>query len=143
MPGVPDRLYIGGKDRTLYEQLDNEELLRSKGGRRNRKEQFFFAMAIGFKNGLKRPLETRNDLFLSKDLQPDDEALLNAVAVYDTGSVSVLSNKGEVYKIAEEYAHGGIKLLCDKMDSTPYGSFDKQLEKQLRELYDKISSEKK
>jgi dnd system-associated protein 4 len=138
MSELPDRINIDKKDRELYNKLDQEEILRYKGGRRTRKEQFLFAMAYGFKNKIRRPLETKEGFFLIKDLNPEDETLLNAVAIYETGSVKVLSNRAEVFKIAEEYAHAGIMLLCNKIESSSFGSFEKQLEKELFEIYNMI-----
>lgn len=141
MAKIPDRLNIDKKtDRELYDALDNEKMLRfkDKGGIRTRKEQFLFAMSIGFKNKSKRPLESKEGFFLLKDMRPDEEALINAVAIADTDSIEVLSKKEDVFKIAEEYAHAGIKLLVDKIQSTQFGSFDKQFEKELLELYKEL-----
>jgi dnd system-associated protein 4 len=139
MSEIPDRIYIDKNDRELFNKLDQEDMLKFKGGRRTRKEQFFFAMALGFKNDITYPLEIKEGWFLTKDLQPEDDALLNAIAIYKTGSVEILSNKAEVYKIAEEYAHAGIRILCDKIKSTPFGSFGKILEKELHEIHKNMS----
>ena len=35
----------------------------------------------------------------------------------------------KAYKIAEEYAHAGIKLLVDKIESVEFGSFGSNLKK--------------
>ncbi len=136
---IPDRIYIDKKDRILYDKLDHEEILRFKGGNRTRKEQFLFSMAIGFKNNIDQPLKNKDGFVLIKNLQPEDEALLNSIAINKTNSVDILTDKSEVFKIAEEYAHAGIRLLFDKIESAPLGSFDKQLEKELHEIYNKIS----
>lgn len=137
---MPDRINVDKKDRELYKKLDGEEFLKFKdsGGKRTRKEQFFFAMAIGFKNNIKRPLNTKEGFFLIKDLLPTDEALINAVAIHDYGSVEILATKGEVFKIAEEYAHAGIRLLIDKIESTEFGKFEKKIEQEIFEIYNKI-----
>ena len=138
MPEIPDRINIDTGDWGLYNNLDQEEMMRHKGGGRTRKEQFLVAMAIGFKNNVRRPLKTKRDFFLTKDLRSEDETLLNAVAVHATDSVEVLSDREEVFKIAEEYAHAGIRLLVDRMDSLSHGSFEKQFEKELYEIYKKL-----
>jgi len=139
MQDIPDRIFIDKKDRDLFNKLDQEDMLKFKGGRRTRKEQFLFAMAIGFKNDICYPLETKEGWFNTRDLQPEDEALINAIAVHKAGSVEILSHRAEVYKIAEEYAHGGIKILCDKIKSTALGTFDKMLEKELHEIHKNLS----
>jgi hypothetical protein len=94
MPDTPDRLYMGEDDRALYEKLETENMFKG----RTRKEQFLFAMAFGFKNKVKRPLKRKEGLFLAKDLHPDDEALINAVAIYDTNFLNVLADKGAAFK---------------------------------------------
>ena len=137
MPQIPDRLHIDKEDRKLYDELDKENMLKfkDKGGRRTRKEQFFFAMVIGFKNKIKMGLETKEGFFNTRDMRIDDEALIDAIAINDNNSVDVLANREEVFQIAEEYAHAGIKLLHNKINSTQLGSFDKQFEKEILDIY--------
>jgi len=136
---VPDRIYIDKKDRMLYNKLDQVNLLRFKGERgRTRKEQFIFALAIGFDNNLSIPLETKEGWFNTRDLQPEDRMLFNAIALYKQKTEEVLLNEIDIFKIIEEYAHVGIKILCDKVKSTQFESFSKRLEKELFDLYDKI-----
>lgn len=131
MNKTPDRIHVEkGERENLYDKID---LFKGK----SRKEQFLYAMAIGFKNKVNRPLETKEGFFLIKDMRPEDEALINAVAI-TTNSPEVLSDREEVFKIAEEYAHAGIKILYEKIKSTQFGSFDKQLEKELLELYEEL-----
>lgn len=131
MNKTPDRIHVEkGERENLYGKID---LFKGK----SRKEQFLYAMAIGFKNKVNRPLETKEGFFLIKDMRPEDEALINAVAI-TTNSPEVLSDREEVFKIAEEYAHAGIKILYEKIKSTQFGSFDKQLEKELLELYEEL-----
>jgi len=138
MANTPDRLYIARGDRGLYDEVNKEGMLKYKdrGGTRTRKEQFLFAMATGFKSALRQPMKSRDGggFFLSKDLHDEDVALLNAVALADTGSPQVLLDRAEVFRIAEEYAHAGIRLLADRVGSTSFASFEKRLEKELREL---------
>jgi len=140
MSGVPDRINIDKKDRELYNKLDQEEILRhkDKGGRRTRKEQFLIAMAIGFRNKIRRPLESKEGWFLIKDLKSEDEALIDSISVYSTHSVDVLSNREEVFRIVEEYAHAGIRLLVDKIFSISHGSFEKQFENELNNMYSEM-----
>lgn len=134
MSQTPDRLYIHKEDRKLYEMLDEEDLLK-----RTRKEQFMFVMAFGYNNKIKRHLETREGLFLTKDMRLEDEALINAIAINDADSIEILSNKEEVFKIAEEYAHAGIRLLYDKIKSTQFGSFEKQFEKEIVKIHQNLN----
>lgn len=136
MPEIPDRLNIDKKDRDLYNFLDNEEILRFKdnGGGRNRKEQFIFAMAYGFNAGVRRALDTTEGFILAKDLHPDDEALINAVAIYESKSVEILADQKAVFKIAEEYAHAGVILLVERIKNVQFGYFEQELEKILYDM---------
>lgn len=137
MGRIPDRLHIDVNDRKLYEKIEEQEMFRG----RTRKEQFLFAMALGVRNEVAVPFKTKEGFFLTKDLRPEDEALINAVILWSKDSVDILSDKEKVYKIAEEYAHAGIRLLVDKIESVEFGSFWKQFEKDLYEMHEKFSSE--
>jgi hydroxypyruvate isomerase len=136
---APDRISFDKNDRNLYDRLDSEEMLNHKY--RTRKEQFMFAMAIGLMHEKRLSIKNRKGFFLAKDLQPEDIALLNAVAVFDQKSDEVLTVKRKVFHIAEEYAHAGIIILIEKLESSAYGTFEKHIEKEVIELFKKITFE--
>ncbi len=137
MPAKPDRLYMDrDSDKRLYDRLDNESLLKA-----DRKEQFLLAMAFGFRHGSRIPLRAREGLFLTQVMHPEDEALLDALAVHASdGDLTVLADRGKVYGIAEEYAHGGLRLICDWLGSVQMGSANGQLELELHEYAAKIGA---
>jgi len=132
----PDRISFDKNDRELYNKLDSEEMLSHRY--RTRKEQFLFAMAIGLLHEKRFPLKNREGFFLAKDLHPEDIALLNAVAVFDEKSDEVLADKRKIFLIAEEYAHAGIILLTEKLETSSYGTFEKHIEKEVIELFNTI-----
>jgi len=138
MPRLPDRLDVDKADRELY---DHDTISKEILPGRTRKEQFLFAMAVGFRNQVKRPLDAREGFFLAKDMRPEDEALIDTVAIHDTGSVDVLFDRVAVFRIAEEYAHAGIRLLYDDVTSGQPGSFFKKLELELFSLVEALDSE--
>jgi hypothetical protein len=133
---APDRFCIDKDDRQLYDALKVDPFFH---GQRNR-NLFLLAMAVGYKNELREPLTKReiSGYFLEKDMKPEDHALVDMVAVCEMKSVDVLAKRSEAFKIAEEYAHGGIRLLSDQLRSTPHGSFEKLLERELQELREKL-----
>lgn len=131
MRKISDRLYIGEGDRDLYDHLVEEWILRDT----TRREQFLLAMAYGFGNDVRRELEQRDEFFFRKDLRPGDEAILDAVAIEAEGSAEVLADKERVLSIAQEYAHAGIRLLADEIESSSFGSFEKQFEKGLSDRF--------
>lgn len=136
MEKIPDRLNIEKEDKKYYDNLVME-VFSSK----ERKEQFLFAMAIGFKNGISRPLNSKEGFFRTEYLSPEDKALLNSLAIYQTGSAEVLQDLDTVYRIAEEYAHAGIKIIYDEATSGQPGSIFKKYELTLSELFDSLTFE--
>lgn len=129
MEKIPDRIYIDKKDRKLYDEIEF-----FKG--RSRKEQFLLAMSYGFKNSISRKIEKQEGFFLTKDMRPEDEALIYSVGLKHCGKIEVLADKAKIYQIVEEYARAGIKLLHDEVISSEFGSFDIRLEKELSKIYD-------
>jgi hypothetical protein len=95
-------------------------------------------MAFGFKHRVNPKIARREGFVRAEYLTPDDEALIDALAVAETGSVAVLANKARVYQIAEEYAHGGIRLLHDQVKSIQHGSFYKRFERDLFDILEDI-----
>jgi hypothetical protein len=136
MSKIPDRLFIDKADRKLY---DHDALQSEIFAGKTRKEQFLFAMSIGFKNQVHRPLDTREGWFRTEYMNNEDETMLDMVAVNHTGRVDVLSNREEVFKIAEEYAHAGIRLLHDEVTSGQPGSFSKKLELDLFGIFERLN----
>lgn len=127
-----DRIYLEkGEIEKVYDQVD---LIKGE----QRKDQFILAMAIGYQKNHRVPLKVKQTLFLTKYLKPEDEALINAVALEETGDVNILANKGEVYKIAEEYANAGIHFLKNEEHSHQLGSYSKFFEKKVLDLYEKL-----
>jgi len=133
-----DRLFIDREDRKLYDKLDNEDLFKNK----SRKEHFLYAMAIGFKNNVMLPFESKDGLFRTTDLRPDDEALIKTLAlITKDNNFEILSNKDEMFTIAEQYAHGGIRIIIDKIESTPFGSYELHCEKDLFDTFNELNIE--
>ena len=135
MVRVPDRLDKDKSDRALY---DNDILQNEIFQGKTRKEQFLFAMSIGFRNSIRSPLNVGDGFFLSKDMRSEDEALIDSVALFISESEDILSDREEVFKIAEEYAHAGIKILFDDITSMQPGSYNKKLEVELASIIEDL-----
>jgi hypothetical protein len=134
---IPDRLYIHTKDKELYDMLLKTKFFSGKSN----KELFLFAMAIGFKNQVRREISSKLEFVRTEYLKEKDYALLYSLAIFETGKTNIVNNEAEVYKIAEEYAHGGIQLLVEKVKGSNSEFFEKQLELELYEYYNKIKAE--
>lgn len=135
---VPDRLYVEKSD------LEDFNILKDKGsdlhGKEN-KEIFIMAMVLGFYNGARRNLDTKEGYFLEYHLTDEERSLIKAIAINEEQDLDVLLNPQKVYSIAEEYATGGIKYLKEEVLGTQqYGIYLKRLESQLVEIFEKIKS---
>jgi len=133
----PDRLNIDKTDRKIYDQLQDEGLFKSLSNR----EQFIFALSIGFKNDAATPLKTKDGFFFANDLQPKERVILNAIALSVNNNPEILTETDKIYEYAEQYAHGGILIIYQEINSMQYGSYEKGLEKALFEISEKYSLE--
>lgn len=134
MSSTVDRLYIDENgDKKIYDNLkNNEDFFKDNN---SNKELFLFAMAIGFLNKTRLGFSgKRLGYFLEKDLKYEDIVLLNSIAVFETQSLDILNEKENIFKIAEEYAHGGLILLNDDIESVQFGSYSKNFEMKLNQL---------
>lgn len=85
------------------------------------KDVFMVAACVGFATDQREPLNGFGGEFLPAVFSPDDEAIVNAIAVAETGGIEILhpDREEEKCRIAEEYANGGIDLLKAKLDQAP------------------------
>lgn len=80
-------------------------------------ELFMIAVMYGFANGNKVDDVRRSGTGPRVEyLTPEEDALLGAVQLADTGDAASLSNFDLRYEIAEKYAEGGIRLLKAELE---------------------------
>lgn len=130
---TPDRLSVDKNDLDLYADIEQEVFL----GKQN-KDRFLFAMAFGFWHRADEQIARREGFVRAEYLTPQDEALIDALAVAEEESASILSNRRRVFDIAERYAHGGIQLLYNQVQSEQLGSFYKAFE---RDIFDVLRTQ--
>lgn len=76
------------------------------------KDAFLWAVAIGVQEAKKTPLQGKKDgVFFTKNLNDDQRAFLQAVAIADSENLSLISDEDSVNSIAEEYANTGAYRL--------------------------------
>ena len=131
---VTDRLFWAKGDKELYDSLEAQETFFKN---KSRKEQFMFALAFGYYNQARAGLVNYDGMFNSRDLTPIDISILESIALKVEGDISVLDEETKIYRINEEYAHGGIILLHKQMSKTQIGSYTKKLEVFLTSIYEK------
>lgn len=106
-----DRVYIDESAIEFYRQLKkegNSELEQAPFD--TFKDLFMFAACLGFQNGRRtKPRKGGNGGEVpTKVFTEDDMAILKAIAIAEMGDVKVLTQLGEIFGIAEEYANTGI-----------------------------------
>lgn len=131
-----DRMYIGKGDKELFEKVEMDNHFNFKN--KNYKDKFMLAMAVGSNSGKEGyKIEKKEELFHLTDLKEEDIALIVACALKKAGT-EILDNMDKVYEIAENYAHIGIKLLADKVDSCTPDTFEKEYEVSIMSLYKEL-----
>ena len=134
---TPIILDIRKSDRKDYDLLkDRDSPFAGKGN----KELFLMAMIIGFRNGRRVKLDTRDTFARIEYLNSKEKSIIKAIAVAEDGDLNVLLDKKKIYSIAEEYAAVGIKLLKEKVFGEEPGSYFKKLESGLLDDFRKIDN---
>ncbi len=128
-----DRVYCDNlKD---YQDLKKTPLFKKT----NNAMMFMMTMALGFKRKSRVPLKKGKDgLSRLVDFKDYNITLIKSLALKETKDVNVLLNDEEIYKIAEEYANGGIKIIKNFVIGEDPGSYIKKLCTELLEISKKI-----
>lgn len=102
-------------------------------------ELFLLCLALGFSTGTLRDVPARKTDGPRIDyFQPEQMALIKAVALSEAEAADILIDEDRVYDIVERYAAGGLMLLTQARDSQP--NFKDWLRGKLLE-YSKLNSE--
>ena len=105
----------------------------------DRMDQFVVAMALGYSLGSKTQLNGTKSLILESSISKDNLALLNIVAIADTGDVKVISDKKQVFKIAEQYANTGVKYMMQNYEkSSQFGEASDKFEEVVNSVYEDL-----
>lgn len=117
-----DRIYVEKSQIEAYRQLAGIGV-KEQGRKRisgdqlppfkTLKDVFLLAVSLGRRAGLRTPIKPpRQELvFLSYLNNTPDIAILRAIAIAETGDVTIVANIDEVLNIAEEYANTGFEIL--------------------------------
>jgi dnd system-associated protein 4 len=112
------RVEQGGR---IYVQRDKHQLFQALGKDDETspfptlKDAFLFAAAVGWANGRRvAPRGPRQHVgFWHTFTAQQDVPLIQAICIAETGDPAVVANRGEMLKIVEEYANGGIDMVVD------------------------------
>ena len=114
------RVTIEGEVHQLYKDLSERSTQNPETSPfLTMKDVFMWAVALGVREGKRRPLSgSREQIFRWDQFSQDmDIPALKAIALSETGDVEVLLQEDQILRIAEEYANAGIhKIKQDIID---------------------------
>lgn len=121
-----DRQYMDG---VVREYMDKVDLLKIKS-RGDRIDGFMLALAIGVKEGYRT--SSKSSLGIINDSAAKGRSLpfIYSVALRELrreGKDNLINDTKEVFKIAEEYANTGFKVLSEQMLPESLNDFDEGL----------------
>ena len=114
-----DRIHIDESQHELYKELttEREDTIQPF---KTMKDLFLFAAFVGYRRGKRIRVEKRRDIFAwARFSAQEDVPALRALAIAETGDVTVLANQDELLTIAEEYANGGIVEIREHVAEIP------------------------
>ncbi len=122
----PDRLDYSTKAKHLLDKVEESNYmgLANKGGAGvSRSEIFLFAMALGVES--KSPTEIKNTypggLVLDKSIDAKTQAAMYAQYISQLSDpeneLDEITKKGDVYKLAEQYANTGFEYIEEYVDT--------------------------
>lgn len=101
-----------GTNETYNQLLEHSGPLNKKNKKYNR-DIFTLALAYGYINNLKIPIETKDNFLNSENFGKDLPSLIDALAISKSSEgIHILAeDSSEIYNFAEEYANAGLELL--------------------------------
>jgi len=125
------RLFIQREDRELYKNIAKREAIFKT----DNEHQYLYALSLGFRNDIPKPITSKDGFAFENYFDESERSLFKAIALYKTKNLGILANKQELLKIADEYAHSGIHILDQKTSSQQFGTYIKQEEVEVKEIY--------
>jgi hypothetical protein len=89
---------------------------------------FLAAMIIGYHNNARIEIKQQHDLFQAAFLKDNEEWLIKSFVISQSNSLLSLGDDKELFKIAEEYANGGIGILQDNVVGSGEGDPMKKMD---------------
>jgi dnd system-associated protein 4 len=106
----PRDIRIAEEQHPFYVELTEDEA--SPFHEVTKTDLFMFALGYGFDLGVRTPIDgSTRALFNIDSLTTDQLWNIRAIAVHETEDHEILRDRSEVFKIAKEYAHGGMEQL--------------------------------
>jgi len=105
----------------IYVQRDKHHLFQALGKDDETspfptlKDAFLFAAAVGWANKRRVPAKSAKQHvgFWHSFSAQEDVPLIQAICIAETGDPSIVANHGEMLRIIEDYANGGIDMVVN------------------------------
>lgn len=110
------RIYVRKKYIDIYRELRTDKPSSPRIFTEN-KDLFTLCCTIGFRSGQRNELKNAEMLLWSGTLDAEQETVLKAIAVKSSEeqNLNVLDEASKVYKIAEQYADYGMRILIEEI----------------------------
>lgn len=97
----------------VYNNLLNRQGPLNSEKKKYTRDIFRLALAFGYMEGIRMPLESKDNFVNKTNFGESLPALINALAITKSSKgIEILGeDPGEIYQFAEEYANGGLDFL--------------------------------
>ncbi len=130
----PRELAIESNNHQFYEELKKGKYLPELK-RYEMAYLFVIAMAYGYYYDKRKPIKNPKRSVSTNFVKNQFDWLVKAIAISTTKeSVEIIPDEAEIYKIAEEYANGGIEIIKKALLSSKPGEFELTMEKELSKI---------
>lgn len=138
---APRELAIEKSKHPFYEQLKKGEYLPEFKGQ-EMVYLFAMAMAYGVYHDKRKPLKGLQRSISRSFMEKEFGWLIKAVAIsVSEEGVEIIPDQAQIYKIAEEYANGGMELIERQLKSFKPGEFENEMEMELNTFMQKCGSQ--
>jgi len=142
---TPDRLNYSQNANRIIERIDSTNYMGLGVNKLTRSELFLFAMALGVESHHKTPLSNiyTGGLVLDKSIDSKTRACMFAQYINELPNpddhLDSITDKGNVYKVAEQYANTGFEILDDYLNNKKPFDLALELFIELDEAYERIT----
>ena len=103
----------------------------------NQKDLFIYAAVLG--NEYSSEINGKKEaLFLDKDLNSQDVALIYSLAYPELDSIEDISDKEKIYSIVENMADAGFSFIKQRIEEESFGNVGFKLLEQIDDKYQKL-----
>lgn len=138
--GAPQMIYIDKKHVEFYK---TSKILGTDNNKIKHHEQFLVSMALGFRSGIRKEVKNPdpNGFTRPSYLSKEQKALICAIAIAHHEDVKDIGTVPEIYKLAEEYANGGIQIIKDLEKDSSFDNYLIKFERLINKDLEKICEE--